>query len=162
MRQTSSVLSELDPRIYYFPIEIKANYTILELIASQIVFRYDIDKGPLAKLTNRLALREYQKIYGSYEFDKLVILSCRTKRLYWILRCTSDHRILCLGRQEGLYNTDESFRRQVDYLLKRRADFERVVLSEELAKKKGLKKDSNIVVCDGRADFEEIWREEER
>ena len=91
-----------------------------------------------------------------------MILSCRTKRLYWILRCTSDHRILCLGRQEGLYNTDESFRRQVDYLLKRRADFERVVLSEELAKKKGLKEDSNIVVCDGRADFEEIWREEER
>lgn len=162
MKKTSSVLAGLDPQIRYFPIEIKASYTLFELAASQLVFRRDIRKGFLAKVTRKLVEREYQKIYGSYEFDRLVILSCSTRRLYWMVRCTSDHRILCLGREQGLYQKDEKYRRQVDYLLGHREDFEKVVLSQELAKKKKLTGGSGVFVGGGQVSFEDIWKEGDR
>lgn len=162
MKKNSSVLSKLDKRINYFPIDLRAGYTLAEFIASHFVFRYDIqNSGMLVRLTRRLSEREYQRIYGSYEFDKLVILSCRSRRLYWIARYTSEHRILCLGRDKGMYDSVKNFRMQVDYLIKHRADFEKIVLSKELAKKKKLTKDSKVTVAGEKASFGDIWKEGE-
>lgn len=161
MKKNSSVLAGLDKRIQYFPIEIKANYTFFELLASQIVFRYDMKGGVLVKLTQRMVDREYQKIYGSYEFDKLVVLSCRTRRLYWIIRRTSDKRVLCLGRSEGLYDTDSAYRAQVDYLLRHKGDFDHIYLSGELSKKKKVGKDSHITVINKKLTFNDVWKEGE-
>ncbi len=158
MKKNSSVLSRLDDRINYFPIDLRAGYTLMEFLASSLVFRYDMQKGLLARLTQRLSLREYQRIYGSYEFDRLVILSCRARRLYWIIRNTSDRRILCLGRDVGMYDTVKNFRMQVDYLLKHRKDFEQVILSRELAKKKKLTKDPQVKVAGEKVHFGDIWK----
>ncbi len=161
MKKNSSLLSKLDKRINYFPIDLRANYTLMEFLASHIVFRYNIKNGYLARLTVRLSQREYQRIYGSYEFDKLVILSCRARRLYWIIRYIADERILCLGREEGMYDSVKNFRMQVDYLMKQQKDFKRIILSKELAKKKKAEKNPKVTVAGESVSFHDIWKEGE-
>ena len=135
MKKTSSMLSELNRKIGYFPILKDRDYLVSEKLAFKLYLSYGLFYGLYQKKVEQFAKREVTKDYGTVEFDTTIIYSCMDRLMFEILAQTGKKKVFCFSNFDNKkYQSSKKYQKSIQYFLKRIRSFDKVWIPSSMEK----------------------------
>lgn len=150
MKKTSSMLSQLDRKIGYFPLLKERDCLVSEKIAFKLYLQYGLFKRFYEKKVETFATREVKKDYGDISFDTTILYSCMDRLMFEILSKTGKKKIFCFSNfNEQKYQNSKRYRKSIQYFLEHTRSFHKVWIPasmENLPEVQELKKYTSVGV----------------